>query len=187
MRLTPRARASGRGRINFWKTGFVSLKKTRKVQVKKVVRANKVAAFKTKISVHTPAVVDLQEGAQDIVINRQMFFTVKKAAQAFDFNKFLKVNTVAARAVNNLSLDLYSQYLTNLQAGTSEVMGFSAKGGSTNVQAARALRKYLRLLKRYFNEVSDRKMAKNIPASSAMHWIREYLRLTGSIKRRTPL
>lgn len=151
------------------------------------MRASKVVALRANISAYTPGLMAIQDSLQAGVINSPVLFTVKKVAQAFDFNKFFKVNKVATRAINNVSLDLYSQYITNLQMGTAEVVNFSEKTGSTNVRAARALRKYLKLLKQYFKEVHDRKMAKNIPASSAMHWIREYLRLTSSIKRRASL
>lgn len=119
--------------------------------------------------------------------HKPMFFSLHKATRAFDFNKFFKVNKVAAHSIVEMSTDLYMHYLENLNHIETVDSLISTNTSAHNTYAARSLRKYMLLLKLYFNEVYGNKMSKKIPASSAMHWIREYLRLTNSIKRRPAL
>jgi hypothetical protein len=172
---------------NKWRTGMYFFAQARKSNLDRAQRANTRVALKTRLGTDQQWLAYLQEGGQEGGLKKPLFFSLKKAVRALDFNKFFKTNKVAARAVNNISFNLYSQYLSNLNAGIAAVSEIADQQNVTNARAARALRKYLKLLKQYFNEVHDNKVAKKIPSSSAMHWIREYLRLTGSIKRRASL
>ena len=126
-------------------------------------------------------------GSQAAFTAKPTFFSLSKAQHALDFNKFFKVNKIAALAINGIGSDLYTQYLANLQDLQGSHALLITQTSKQQVRAARALRKYIKLLRSYFKEVYDNKLSKKIPASSAMHWIREYLRLTSSIKRRTSL
>lgn len=123
----------------------------------------------------------------DVLSQKPMFFSLYKATHALDFNKFFKVNKITARSISEISNDFYTQYLTNLSQMEKTTAMIATKTANKNVHTARVLRKYIKLLRIYFNEVYNNKLAKKIPASSAMHWVREYLRLTSGIKRRVSL
>lgn len=142
-------------------------------------------ALRSAAYVVRPAVTTV--GTGDLLSRKPVFFSLFKATTALDFNKFFKVNKITARSVTELGNDLYTQYLTNLQTLSTNAVIISTNANKTNAHTARVLRKYMKLLRTYFTEVYDTKLSKKVPASSAMHWIREYLRLTSGIKRRISL
>ena len=86
--------------------------------------------------------------------------------------------------MNLVALQLYSHYISNLQEGSVQTAVVEKVASVHQAHATRLLQKYVRLLRVYYQAVYTRKVAKNIPASSAMHWVREYLRLTGKSRRR---
>lgn len=125
--------------------------------------------LKLQFLTYTPALDVSQEVGHGLLVKKGGSFSVRKSLKALDFNKFFKVNKAATRNFSDFSIDLYSQYIANLQDGViSNSVVLNQKEGD-NKRAARVLRKYVKLLKQYFIEVHDNKVAKKIPASSAMH------------------
>jgi len=84
---------------------------------------------------------------------------------------------------NSIALGLYSHYLYNLQMTTRTAAAVEIGSENYNSEAAKALRKYVQLLVKYYTAVHDRKVAKNIPASTAMKWARVYLKFSGQSRR----
>lgn len=103
------------------------------------------------------------------LLMKPAYFSLYKATRALDFNKMFKVNKITARSINEISNDLYMQYLANLQDSGGANAVVSMKANKQNAHTARVLRKYVKLLRTYFTEVYENKLAKQIPASSAMH------------------
>jgi len=110
-------------------------------------------------------------------------FNWRQAWAALDFNEFFKNTQVPGRLINLIALDVYAHYITNMQGAYN---GFATVLDLKNQkfdEHARILSKYSDLLERYYQMVYTRKVAKNIPASTAMYWIREYIRLTDNSGR----
>lgn len=195
----------GMSRSNVWVQGFRRLmrrKKFYKGLQKQAFVVNKKSAGFTKLQLYRslqklalknvssyPNIYPnvLKTVSTDVLSQKPMFFSLYKATHAFDFNKFFKVNKITARSISEISNDFCTQYLTNLSQMEKTTAMLATKTANKNVHTARVLRKYIKLLRVYFNEVYNNKLAKKIPASSAMHWICEYLRLTSDIKRRVSL
>lgn len=150
------------------KVGVHYVSYTGKCELKRLYAANKVALLKAHLMDRNVGRSDLIKGVR-LQTRKPVFFNVRQATSTLDFNKFFKVNRAVARNMNAISVDLYSQYITNLQASCSASSTIMSQNADKTALGKRALRKYVLLLHHYFNEVYDRKMAKNIPASSAMH------------------
>jgi hypothetical protein len=132
--------------------------------------ASKLATLKTGLVRYLPGNLVLNGVlSSETLIRKPLLLSMRKASRAFDFNKFFKINKMVARNMNEISTDLYSQYIANLQEGYVVSGTVADQKSVKDARAAKVLRKYVQLLKQYFMEVHDNKMAKNIPASSAMH------------------
>jgi len=127
----------------------------------------KAALLKNSLVIYNPELTISDKTSQESVAKQALFFNVRKVRHAFHFEQFMGANKYTAKAIKDVSLDLYSQYIANLQDAKSIVNVETS--GDTSVRAARALRKYITLLRKYFQEVHDNKMAKKVPASSAMY------------------
>lgn len=146
-----------------------------------------VPKTKLQIAQYKPILNTEDTVSHEAFMLNPLYFSSSKAVKAFDFNKFFKVNKVTAKTLVSVSGDLYSQYITNLHEMGVAVSAITRTKTGQNAHAVRVLRKYVQLLKLYFKEVYDNKFIKKVPADSAMHWIREYLRLTSSTRRRVSL
>lgn len=180
-----RLHAQKTARKNTKKRGFLFSSPINGLKKGIMQRAVQKVALRSVVYVAKPAITTAITG--DLLSRKPIFFNLYKATKALDFNKFFKVNKIVARSVTELGNDIYTQYLANLQTLATNAVIISADANKKNVHTARVLRKYMKLLRTYFSEVYDNKFSKKVPASSAMHWIREYLRLTSGIKRRISL
>lgn len=129
----------------------------------------------------------LPELLPELLLTKPLFFSLKKADTAQDFNKFFKVNKITARAVEEISNELYSQYITNLHEQGLVISSMALKDKKETERAARLVRKYVQLLRAYFKEIYDNKFIKKVPADTEMYWVREYLRVTSGMRRRVSL
>ena len=95
-------------------------------------------------------------------------FDFQSTAIQQDSNTFFNVFDSPGMVFNHITLGLYSQYLYNLQKTTRTSAVVELGSENYNSEAAKALRQYVQLLVKYYTAVHDRKVAKNIPASTAM-------------------
>ena len=154
---------------------------------KALIRATQRLPLKLVFHKYLLSRMGADRGAFEVMEHKPALFNFSKAGYALDFNKFLKVNKLTARAVVEMGNDMYSQYALNLQTMGANAAIIEVNAKKKNVHTARVLRKYVQLLHTYFTEVYDKKVSKRIPSSSAMYWVREYLRLTSDMRRRTSL
>lgn len=148
-------------------------------------RAVQKGALQVRVSPFMP--ISSLSSTGTLLTAKPVFFSLYKASKAFDFNKFFRVNKNTVRVLSEVSNDLYTHYLSNLQSMDNASSVINSKTSKQNVHTARVLNKYSQLLRKYFQAVYDAKLVKKIPAASAMHWVREYLRLTSDTRRRVSL
>jgi hypothetical protein len=149
------------------KRGFVFSVPILGLKKRVLQRALQNIALRSTAYVVKPVVTTATAG--DLLSRKPIFFSLYKATNALDFNKFFKVNKITARSVTELGNDIYIQYLTNLQMLAANAVVIATKANKKNVHTARVLRKYMKLLRTYFTEVYDTKLSKKVPASSALH------------------
>lgn len=99
---------------------------------------------------------------------KSFLFDLKSVAVTQDSNTFFNVHGSPGMVFNSIALGLYSQYLYNLQMTARTAAAVELGSENYNSKAARTLRKYVQLLVKYYASVHDRKVAKKIPASTAM-------------------
>jgi len=99
---------------------------------------------------------------------KNFLFDFKAQASAPEYNTYFNVHSSPGMIFNNIALGLYSQYLYNLQMTARTAVALELGSENYNSKAAKALRKYVQLLVKYYEAVHDRKVAKKIPASTAL-------------------
>ncbi len=185
LRLTHGYKVIG-GKPTPWKTGFHYVKVRPALRTTLLsVKSLRLLHYKQQVYQHLPLLSVAGLIHHDTISKHPAFFSLKKAAQVLDFNRFFKVNKITTHNIQSVATDLYMQYINNITEADEGTSAIIITNTREKTRTARILRTYFLLWKTFFQGVYNKKMVKSIPPASAMHWIREYLRLTSDTEGRT--